>query len=203
MKTYFKIPIWTTLYRINFLKKFRFNIQSYFFNIRYGTMALKPHENETAQKARFNISRTLDIAHQMINETGVSTLVRIDNQSTDIVVNIFSLYQCEKGGDEVLFFIDRAIGLYQDHIVPSILNTINPLFWIGRTLEYIISLPFKLIGKVGFNQTKAEESFVGRLLKILFYAGSLAVIILTLYQGREDGQKIIEWIKSFFLNNKI
>jgi len=65
-------------------------------------------------------------------------------------------------------FIVRTISIYSKDFTKAFLRTLNPIYWIGCILDYIVDLPFVLVGKLGFNRTKAEASLIGRIFKMIF-----------------------------------
>lgn len=42
-------------------------------------------------------------------------------------------------------------------------------YWLFFVLDYAISFPFYILGRIGFNRDKIEYSFVGKLIKSLLY----------------------------------
>lgn len=89
--------------------------------------------------------------------------------------NVFHLAQYDIYPQALIDFLDNGIGRYKDDKVPSILRTFNPFYWLGRLLEAIASVPFYLIGSVGFDEKKISESFIGKLIKL-----SIKVLTTTL-----------------------
>jgi len=63
-------------------------------------------------------------------------------------------------------------------------------------LNYLVSLPFKILGEVGFNQKKMENSFVGKLTKALFYLVTLLAGLLTILEKLG----YLSWFKTFVIH---
>ena len=102
----------------------------------------------------------------------------------DLVQNIFNLHRFQIGCDELLDFIERTIGIYENDKTRAKIRVFNPFFWIGLIFDYIARLPIKLLGKLGFNQSKVEDSLFGKITKGLIWfllsISGIAVSILTI-----------------------
>lgn len=97
------------------------------------------------------------------------------------------------GEDAVTDIVDRSIGIYQSDLSSCFRRTINPFWWIAKLVTWIVSLPFKLLGTIGFNQKKAEESLLGKIIKGLLYLIMVFASLLTILDllGLLDGFKKI------------
>jgi len=132
-------------------------------------------ENDKAKQIRTEINRMINKVHKVVILTNVNPAVfytpppAIGGYATnvDLVINIFNLQRFQINPQSLIDCIDRAIGVYENDFIPSFLRTINPFYWFLCILDYIVSLPFALIGKLGFNQQKIETSFFGKLFKII------------------------------------
>jgi len=71
------------------------------------------------------------------------------------------------------------------------LRTINPLYWILSIIDFIVNIPFKILGKVGFNQEKLEGSFFGKLTKGTLYLMTVFAAFLTILEKLG----YLEWFK--------
>ena len=76
--------------------------------------------------------------------------------------------------NEVYDCIERAIGVYEHDRTASIIRTVNPFFWINKIIMTIVSIPFRVLGNIGFNKGKAEASLSGRIFKGILYIATLA-----------------------------
>ena len=54
---------------------------------------------------------------------------------------------------------------------------VNPLVWLWSTIEVVLGLPFRLLGAMGFNAGKAEDSPLGKLLKLVLLVLSILVAL--------------------------
>lgn len=187
MKPYNKIPFWENRKRIDKLEEFRQLFVDY-FNIVYLRMN-EYVENEEAKNIRSEINFIIDNAYSIIIASGINTNVYYTHSPAsggrreviDLITNIFNLGMYDITPSQVLDIIDRSIGIYYHNINDSILRTINPFYWFGLVLDYFASLPFTLIGKMGYNQSEIETSSLGKTLKGVVYLVEVLVSILTLY----------------------
>ena len=174
---YNKITIFENRRRVRALEEFRELVNGYFDNIEYDWMADEPIEDQRAQDIRSQINLKLNRASRVVYLSGVSTIFYYHSPpavgglagEVELLANIFNLHRLQLDIRKVLDPIDRALGVYNDDRVNSILRTITPFFWIGMVFNYLVSLPFALLRKVGFNQSRIEESIMGRVSKIFFH----------------------------------
>jgi hypothetical protein len=185
-KNYKKIPIWENRKRIKELIEFRNNIVTYFNNLEsYTIMGVK--ENDIAKETRAKINEKLDKIHSYFDDTEVHpTLIHRAppaiggyRESVDILVNIFTLHQLpEISPQRILDYIDRLIGVYKNDSVKAFFRTINPLWWIFLLIEFIASIPFKILESAGLNREKIETSTPGKIIKGIF---ELIIVIAALF----------------------
>jgi len=60
-----------------------------------------------------------------------------------------------------------------------------------------MSIPFYILGKVGFNQDKLEQSFLGKLIKGLLYLITVFAALLTVLEKLG----YLEWFKKLIKGN--
>jgi len=177
MNDYKKITIWGNHKRVKLLNEFKGLIITYFNNIEQLDWSLNVRENEKAKQMRTEINKNLNKIHSFIVLAGVNPEINYFPPPAvggvaldiDVVNDIFNLHHFLIDPQQLLDFIDRAIGIYENDRLNSLLRTINPLFWIGLILDYIVSLPFKIIGGIGFDQKKIESSNIGKIVKGILY----------------------------------
>lgn len=85
----------------------------------------------------------------------------------NLLDNIFNLQNYDIEPQIIIDFIDQAIGVYERDFTSSIIRTFNPLFWAGKVLEAIASVPFMVLGRLGLPQQKIESSPLGVIIKWL------------------------------------
>mgnify|MGYP001615434167 CR=1 FL=1 len=188
MQYYSDIPLWENKRRLQVLNNFRLLVKTYYDHSNYSWMAEGQIEKDEAKQARTEINLILHDAHNIITYSGVPTIVRYTPppvvggyiQNLDVIKNMFILHQFQMGEDAVTDIIDRSIGIYQSDQSLCFRRTINPFWWIGKLFTWFVSLPFKLLGTIGFDQKKAEESLIGKIIKGLLYLITVFASLLTI-----------------------
>ena len=193
MRHYTKILIWENRRRHNKLIEFRNLVVEYFTNIHVEWLSDRRIQNQTARVARNKINQAMDEAHSIILHSGTIPILTIDpppavggyRTDVDLIDNIFNLDRFYIGEgihrecNDILDFIDRAIGIYESNYESALVRMFNPFFYLGLVFDAILALPFIAIGKLGFNRQKAETSAIGRLVKgIMFLAPFLTILHL-------------------------
>ena len=188
MRYYKKIPYWENVLRVDILNEFRNLVIDYFNNVEIGRFS-GVKENENAIRARESINKKLKKVRLIILTAGVTTTLNLSpsigysvvEKKIDLVYDIFIFHNYEIHHSHLIDFIDRSIGVYEDDKLNSKLRTVNPFFWLGLVLEFIVNLPFKLIGELGFNQSKFETSSVGRITKLFLKLITIIASFITIY----------------------
>jgi len=190
MRYYKKITIWEANRRLRMLEHFADLLTKYFSNVKYnGFISSRPVENQEAHQARVDINLILDEVHLIILCAGVNPSLTVTPppaiggyvQRIDVVMNFHNLAHYQIPPKMVLDFVIRASGIYSRELRRALIRTFNPLFWIGCAFDCVARLPFVFLGKIGFNQKKAEASLIGRLLKsglylVTFFASLFTVL---------------------------
>ena len=207
MSYFKKITIWGNCKRVKLLVEFRSLVVNYFNNLKHSDYGLEVHENEKAKQVRREINMNLDKMYSIIISAGVNPTIYYSPPPAvggfagdiDLIHNIFRLHNFQIAPQGLLDYIERAIGIYENDKINALLRTVNPLFWIGLILDYIASLPFKVIGKIGFNQKKIESSIMGRIIKGVLYLIMVLAAFLTVLEKIGYLEKFISliqgWIK--------
>ena len=63
--------------------------------------------------------------------------------------------------------VDEAIGKYQADQRGGWIRTFNPVYWIGRLIEWLIGLAFNVVRLFGRNPQTARNSRVGRTISAI------------------------------------
>lgn len=201
MRIYKKILVWENKKRIDLLIKFRNLVVEYFNNLD-----ISNQENKIAEQKRREINVILVKAHSAILAAGVSTSITqypppavggyvIHINVIDSIFDFDSLYLDRKFITDI---IERAIGVYLNDRINSLLRTINPFYWLYIIIDYITSLPFVILGKVGFNQKKIEDSFTGKLIKAII---SLIIVFASFLTILEK-LGYLDWFKNLLFKQK-
>ncbi len=178
MRYYKKISIRENKRRVSLLVEFRNQVVDYFNDITSFT-TFRTIEGKTAEKLRIKINRNLRNIYSILLAVGVSPLVG----DIDILQNIFLIPKLPLVEPQrLLDHIERAIGVYEHDQKKATWRTINPLFWLGLLLDYFVNLPFKVIGRFGFDQMKVETSILGRIIKGVGWLFTRLAAFLTVLQ---------------------
>ena len=73
--------------------------------------------------------------------------------------------------------IEKAIGVYQSNRTAALRRTINPFWWLKGSLLWFLSIPFIVLGALGFNATHTEGSVFGQSFKLLLAISALLTIV--------------------------
>jgi hypothetical protein len=102
-------------------------------------------------------------------------------QNIDLFLNLFSLDRYQVDYRLVTDLLSRTLGVYERNKTTALWRSINPLTYIGFAVEWLASLPFRLLGRAGFDGARAEQSLFGRIVKlvieIVVVLGSAATIL--------------------------
>lgn len=188
------VTFWERNHRIRLLSEFRNYVCSYFRNthISYDDYI----EDDNARKARTEINRLLFEVKRFVGDAFVPHKVVYypapiqggSAREIDLLTDIFQLHRSNIEPQQVLDTLERAIGLYQADYRNAILRTFNPLFWIGKGLRAISSLPFTILEHSGLYGRKFEDSLLGRIIKLLTQIVALLTAIHGFMKliGKED-----------------
>ena len=187
MRHYTKILIWENKRRLNNLREFRSLMIRYFNHSRVGFGGGRVEES-AAKEARREINRLKDEIHSIILDSGIDpgfswtppSAVGGEETKINLIEDIFNLDQFDIGPNNVLYLIDRAIGIYDANRRSAFVRTFNPFFYLGRVLDAITDLPFIIIGIFGFNRQRMKASAVGRLVKGSLYLIIIVAVFLTI-----------------------
>jgi len=188
MQYYNKIPIWENKRRLQLLIRYRQLMSTYFDNIEHLRMASGIIENKEAKDARVQVNRILDEVDIVINLAGVSTIIKYTPppivggyiERIDVVLNVFGMHRYHIQPDDLLGFVDRAIGIYENDSPRAWIRTFNPIYWIGYLFDFIAGLPFALLGRIGFDKNRAESSIIGRAIKAILYLVEVFAALLAI-----------------------
>lgn len=209
MTHYTKILPWENSSRLDRLTEFRALVCEYFNNSRAEWMVDNRIEQQKAEEARVKINRMMDGIHDIILYSGVNPSIRYTPppvvggyiQNIDLVKNIFNMHRFHIAPNNLLDFLDRAIGIYENNSRRAFLRAINPFFYLGLAFELVARIPFVLIGRAGFNRQKAEESMAGRLIKGVIYIITALASLLTVFQLLDYLEPVKEVVKNAFRNS--
>lgn len=185
MSDYRKLPFWENIKRRKELDDYRQNVDKYFEQVDFDDYSRALVDNNSTKKIRAFLNKENGFIQVYLFGAGVSPDVVYTPppaiggyvQRINLVENLFNLFRYDIEHQVLIDTIDKAVGVYEKDFLSSIVRTLNPFFWLEKVLELIASIPFFLLGSLGFNRKKAEGSFIGKLLKwlIKFFTLLLAV----------------------------
>jgi hypothetical protein len=166
VRPYNRLTYWENRNRVRTLGVFKQLVVDYFGNIDQDRVTGERTENNISRAFREQINRDLMKVHQIVSQAGVNTIIEHPSlRRFDLLINIFATNQLPSTQDRLFDFIDMAIGVYEHDKRKSLLRVWNPLFWIGYILEFLATIPFMIIGGLGFDRAKFEYSPAGKLTK--------------------------------------
>ena len=147
-------------------------------------------EEEPAKDAKVRINRALHRVVTAIDAVGLPRVVIYTpapavggyQQHVDLLDNLFILHQFQIPQGRVIELIDRAIGIYENDKCSAILRSINPLWWLWKGLVLLSSGPFRLLSAAGFDTASIENSFIGRLFRLVVMLVTVLAAFLTVLQ---------------------
>ena len=188
MKSYKSLPIWENLKRQKELNDYKESIDKYFNLVEFDQYSRSLIDSEESKKIRTLINKHDGFIQTYLISAGMSPNVTHTPppaiggyiQNINMVENLFNLFNFDIEPQILVDTIDKAIGIYERDFIPSVIRTVNPLFWLGIILESIASIPFYLLGSVGFNRNKIEGSIFGKITKWLI---KIVTLIFGLLEG--------------------
>lgn len=181
-----QMAIWANRAAQKDLIEFRNLVVEYFNNASAGEFSDELQENETARRARRKINLMSNRVSRWAAATGHDSEVFYREAPMHggraypihMIANVFNLSKLRLEPRALADILENAIGVYQDDAARALVRTFNPLFWVGRLFDAVASLPFTLLGRIGFNQDKAEASVLGRIIKSALYLVQVAAAFL-------------------------
>ncbi len=204
---YTDITIFEINHRIEFLQAERDRVISYFNSLKpRNAFDESDREDKKSQKIRQEINFNLNKTRKFVLETNVSTHIFYSpppavgglQGNIDLFENMFSLERFQISPQTLTDCIDKSIGIYANNRRKAIIRTFNPLWWIWKFVKTIVSFPFYLIQEAGFNSTKMENSFVGKVYKFIssiIIVLASAIVVLNAF-GYQD--KFVDFVKNIF-----
>ena len=185
MKNYRTIPIWENKNRLDKLKKWRELVEEYYDNLSPPPIGTDPMENEIAKEARRHLNLSMRRTKEILASADITPLYRYYANTGhvsefDAIDNIYRFIQFNRTKADALDFIDIASGVFENDQTNAWIRTFNPFYWLFQAVNYIASVPFWILGQIGFNQTRIESSRIGIVMKFLFKSIAIVASILTI-----------------------
>ena len=174
---------WVVRKRIAILLRFQEEYGKYISHSSSLRVAGSMPSDEAGVLARADLNLMLNEVSNYLREADCYPTVRYREapvsggrvMSIDVIQNLFRLNSFEIPDMVVTDYLQRAIGHYQNDLLPSLLRTINPFWWLWRGLRSVIGVPFVLLGWAGYDRDRAESSQVGRLFKFIVAIATITV----------------------------
>ncbi len=172
MRCFNRLFIWENNKYFRILQAYRKDVIEYFKNTKFSWYS-DPVENDSAIELREKINMSAYSVIIALETAKVNPVVTYTpppmvggvTKHIDVVKNIFILHSFRMDSEDILDFIDQAIGVYRTDRKKSLIRTINPFYWLTFILIEVIKIPFFILGTVGFDQNRLESSMIGRLFK--------------------------------------
>lgn len=195
-----KITVWENKSRLKELDAFRTHVINYFNDIHYDGFG-EVDVGESAMKVRTNINLVIVKMGLIIRASGVNPVMEYTPppmvggriMEVDLVSNIFNIHSFRIPPQAIIDIIEKSIGVYQENIIPSLIRTINPFFWLKRMLSFVGAIPFEILEAAGFPMQKAKSSFLGRTIRLIIELAAFSASVLGIMQllGYSSGLEVI------------
>jgi hypothetical protein len=205
------MTIFRNLECLRTLKKFRKLAERYFENVDYGSYGLTVMEKPKAKAIRSRLNLMLERAKRVLSSAEVSPDICDASRPTEagdeeglyLVDNIFNLHQLKISPQTLFDYVERAIGVYRDDKVKSLIRTLNPLFWLSIVLDYVSGLPFAVLGALGLNRSKIEDGLLGKFLKGCFRVAVVVAVLAVVLDHQGYLDPIEQEVRGFMSHVKL
>lgn len=148
---------WECKRRLTELREFRSLVVTYFSNRSFARPLNTIHENETAHKARNEISLRMNEAIRSCLLIGESLSVFYSpppvrggpSGTLNLVQNMFEVHNFRIPAARVIDSLDRAIGDYERLQNDLSRSRWNPFYWLWLAFAQLLGFPFRVLGVAG------------------------------------------------------
>ncbi len=209
-----RMTIFRNLQSLRTLNRFKKLTERYFENVDYGSYGLTVVERPKARAIRSRLNLMLERAKRALSLAGLSPDLCDESrpeaaeheEAVYLAENIFNLHQLKISPQALLDSVERAIGIYRDDKFRSLIRTLNPFFWLSVLLDCASSLPFAILGALGCNRSRIENSHFGKFLKggfrVAVVVTVLAVILHRLGYLDPLGRNVLEFLSHLKLKGR-
>ncbi len=175
MQKYQKITFWENKNRQKYLNEFKEFINKYFNSIGYGTYG-DIIDNKNSLVVREKINKNVNKAQDFMASVNIAPIVEYTappmaggyTKRLDPFENIFNLQQYNLDKQVLVDSLNNAIGIYENDLFNSYLRTFNPFFWLIELINFVTSLPSKLLADSGLiNKSSKNGSMILKIIKFL------------------------------------
>lgn len=78
---------------------------------------------------------------------------------------------------EVRDTVNQCIGVLERKSSKELMQLINPFYWIGKALIWIVRLPYNILDLSGFDVEKIQEHLIARLFQLLYVIGLIWILV--------------------------
>jgi hypothetical protein len=186
--SYRRIPIWELRRRLALLRRFSELVVKYDETADYSTWGGgQPIDNDESTPIRHDINLILHDVSDAVMQAGINpTLTAMGGgggYNIDLIGNVFGLHEHHIPIASLIDYVTRAIGKYQGQETWAWVRTFNPFFWVGLLFDAVVSVPFALARRAGFDTRSAEASVVGRVWKLAGWLLTATATTVTLLQA--------------------
>jgi hypothetical protein len=72
---------------------------------------------------------------------------------------------------------NQCIGVLERKSSKELSQLINPLYWIGKAVIWIVRLPYTILELSGFDVQKIQEHMIARLFQLLYVIGLIWILL--------------------------
>jgi len=205
---YRRVPIWVNSKRAKDLTSFRSRAEEYYRNTKITWPERDLVENIRAKELRESLNRDLVHVEWLVSLAGISDKVSVREapmlggrvfSGVPLLANMFNLHTLDQEPSSLLDFLDRAIGTLEHDRRSAWLRTFNPLFWMGLLFSAAARLPFFVLGELGFDRARAEQSAAGRFVKGFIWLVGILGSTATLVEFSGLGNSARTYLRSWGL----
>lgn len=175
MKPIKEVPIWEVNRRLDRLVKFREEVVRYFLNREDNWPGQGMRELPEAREARLAINLTMYDARDIIRASGVGATFNYHDapvrggriHNLNVILHLLRS-DLEISPDLIVDVIEQSVGIHESEVSRAWRRTLNPIWWFGSLMSWVVSLPFGIIERAGFDASRAQQSLLGKLYKLLF-----------------------------------
>lgn len=178
MKAYDRITFLRNRVRARDLRRFRDQVEAYFEQAAYDVDDL-PVDWEGARAARSQINRMLPRVMQIVRAAGLGASPETTDPGPqvgepEVLRKIFSTRYADGGFQEVLDFIDMALGVYDANVYGALARTVNPYHYAATLLGFVAGIPRRVLGAIGLRRRRPPRMASSDVARVEAAAARLA-----------------------------
>jgi hypothetical protein len=72
---------------------------------------------------------------------------------------------------------NQCIGVLERHVSHELRQLINPIYWIGRIVLFVVRLPYTILELSGFDVEQIQEHLIARLFQLLYVIALILILV--------------------------